>query len=246
MAGRGRGRGAPGGLKGVTWDYDPNMKLDSKPTDLYPPHPNLRRGAPFTATESRQIQYYLNLQEQIHRGPLYTQASRRDIHAPAKAFSEDQVNSQYASNRKSDIDPFVGVGTYSMRYAPKTNELPKLSDRPFNKQMFPKELWPTLEGEDMAVGRSQYKRPTAPKTLILSDRSAVNRDKDKSQVVLDKIHSLGVESDDGEEDGEDGEAEVDEEFDDDEIGGDYDAEQYFDGGEGDSDGDGGGGADDAY
>ncbi|KHJ33293.1 hypothetical protein EV44_g3321 [Erysiphe necator] len=36
MAGRGRGRGSAGGLKGATWDYDPTLKLDAKPTDLYP------------------------------------------------------------------------------------------------------------------------------------------------------------------------------------------------------------------
>lgn len=34
--GRGRGRGANDGLKGVTWDFDPTLKLDAKPTDLYP------------------------------------------------------------------------------------------------------------------------------------------------------------------------------------------------------------------
>ena len=34
MAGRGRGR--PGGLKGVTWEYDPSIKLESKPIELFP------------------------------------------------------------------------------------------------------------------------------------------------------------------------------------------------------------------
>ena len=31
------------------------------------------------------------------------------------------------------MDPFTGVETYSMRYQPKKNILPKLSDRPFSK-----------------------------------------------------------------------------------------------------------------
>jgi len=34
MAGRGRGR--PGQLKGVTWEYDPSIKLESKPIELFP------------------------------------------------------------------------------------------------------------------------------------------------------------------------------------------------------------------
>ena len=36
MAGRGRGR--PGQLKGVTWEYDPSIKLESKPIELFPVH----------------------------------------------------------------------------------------------------------------------------------------------------------------------------------------------------------------
>lgn len=39
MAGRGRGRGGGGGggmLKGATWEYDATIKLESKPTDLFP------------------------------------------------------------------------------------------------------------------------------------------------------------------------------------------------------------------
>jgi DNA-directed RNA polymerase III subunit RPC7 len=30
------------------------------------------------------------------------------------------------------MDPFLGVETYSMRYAPKKNDIPKLSGRPFS------------------------------------------------------------------------------------------------------------------
>ncbi len=38
MSGRGRGRGggAPGMIKGATWEFDPELKLESKPTDLFP------------------------------------------------------------------------------------------------------------------------------------------------------------------------------------------------------------------
>lgn len=37
MAGRGRGGGGRGGgLKGATWDYDPEAKLESAPSELFP------------------------------------------------------------------------------------------------------------------------------------------------------------------------------------------------------------------
>jgi DNA-directed RNA polymerase III subunit RPC7 len=152
MAGRGRGRGGfgggPGQLKGATWEHDATIKLESKPSDLFPvivyiflhsfstnnnqSHPNLKRPAPLSDRELNQIKHYKCLQTQIHRGPLFTQPSKRDPEAPAKTFSEVQFNNQYGNNRQAEIDPFNGVETYSMRYAPKKNVLPKLSDRPFS------------------------------------------------------------------------------------------------------------------
>lgn len=245
MAGRGRGRGSAGGLKGATWDYDPTLKLDAKPTDLYPTHPNIRRPAPQTVIENLQVKHFKRLQEQMHRGPLYTQSSKLDYIVPLKKFSEEQVNRQSNRNRKSHIDPFLGVETYCMRYAPIKNELPKLSQRPFNSEFFPKELWPTLEGLDTAGPRSNQNSSKEKKKLIIDGMESIQND--RAKVILEKIHSLGVEGDEGEEDEENDELEeVDDEFDDDELGGDYDAEQYFDGGEGDSDIDGGGGGDDDY
>lgn len=78
------------------------------------------------------MKHYRNLLDEIHRGPLFTQPTKRDPDAPAKTFSEDQFNCQYGSNRKADMDPFNGVETYSQRFAPKKNELPKLSDKSFS------------------------------------------------------------------------------------------------------------------
>ncbi|KAI1005688.1 hypothetical protein K3495_g2528 [Podosphaera aphanis] len=254
MAGRGRGRGAPGGIKGAPWEYDPTLQLDTEPTELYPSHPNLRKGAPQSREETLQIQYFLKLQEQIHRGPLYTQPSKSVTIAPAKIFSEEQFNQQFNANRKAAMDPFVGVETYSMKYAPKMNDLPKLSDRPFNNEMFPKELWATLEGED---GTAKRKRTTEKKTLILGSMDP--NEGDRAKAMLEKLQSLNEDADDamqepGEDEDEDDDdkekddnsADEDDEFEEDEAADDYNAEQYFDGGEGDSDGDMGGGGDDEY
>jgi DNA-directed RNA polymerase III subunit RPC7 len=95
-------------------------------------HPDIKKPAPLTDKEQQQIKYYKNLQEQIHRGPLYTQPTKRHPDSQTKTFSEEQFNAQYGTNSKADMDPFTGVETYSMRFQPKNNTLPKLSDRPFS------------------------------------------------------------------------------------------------------------------
>lgn len=108
--------------------------------------------------------------------------------------------------------------------------------------MFPKELWPTLDGDD---GPGIRKNPSNSQKKELMLAGMGSKETEKSKDVLSKINSLGVEGEEAEEEEVAEEpAEDDDEFDDDELGGDYDAEQYFDGGEGDSDDDGGG--DDAY
>ncbi|KAG9233692.1 DNA-directed RNA polymerase III, subunit Rpc31 [Amylocarpus encephaloides] len=244
--GRGGG-GMRGGLKGATWDQEAtkDIKPDNKPLENYPAHPNLKRPPPLSDIEMRQFKYYKTLQTQIHRGPLYTQATRRNVDNPGKTFSEDQFNRQYGTNRKADMDPFTGVETYSMRYLPKQNVIPTLSGRPFNKELFPRELWSTLEGKDgedvrKSINKAMHKRARH----LASDADP----KAKEQALMDKILAITGEDENEEAEEEDKEdEEVDSEFDDDEIGDDYNAEQYFNNGddadEGD-DGDGGGGGDD--
>lgn len=75
----------------------------------------------------------MKLHEEIRRGPLYTQSTKRDPDNPPKVFNEDQFNAQYGSNPRADMDPFTGVETYSQRFLPKAKVLPKLSDRPFGE-----------------------------------------------------------------------------------------------------------------
>ncbi|KAE8443554.1 hypothetical protein EG329_001716 [Mollisiaceae sp. DMI_Dod_QoI] len=245
MAGRGRGRGAGGGgmLKGAPWEYDASIKLESKPTDLFPAHPNLKRPAPLTAKERREINNYKTLQDQMHRGPLYTQPTKRDPNAPAKTFGEEQFNRQYGVNRKADMDPFHGVETYSMRYAPKPRDLPKLSDQPFDKSLFPKELWSTLEGEEGEEVRNHINRSIQRKAAFLSGTNGKDAS-EKVKLVLEKIHNVTGDDDNEELDEEMQDEEVDDEYDDDELGNDYNGEQYFDNGENDMEDDGEGGGDD--
>ncbi|KAG4439070.1 hypothetical protein IFR05_005461 [Cadophora sp. M221] len=235
MAGRGRGRGGfnPGQLKGATWEYDATAVLETKPSELFPPHPNLKKPASLTDKELREINNYRSLQAKIHRGPLFTQSTKRNANAPTKTFSEAQVNAQYGGNAKADMDPFTGVETYSMRYAPKKNTLPKLSDAPFDKSLFPEELWDTLDGKAGAEVKKHINRSMAKKAQMLS---GVGDSKDKTKLMLEKINDA-VDGVDDEDDDEEDEAAADSEFEDDD-GGDYDAEQYFDGGEDRDDDDG--------
>merc|ERR1711977_510723 len=185
MAGRGRGRGGfnPGQLKGATWEYDAGAILETKPSELFPPHPNLKKPAPLTAKERREINNYRSLQAKIHRGPLYTQSTKRNADAPTKVFSEEQFNAQYGGNAKADMDPFTGVETYSMRYAPKKNTLPKLSDAPFDKSLFPEELWDTLEGKSGIAVKKHIDRAIQKKAQMMSGKGEDSKKRTKYLLI---------------------------------------------------------------
>lgn len=142
----GRGGGGPGrgGLKGATWDHDEDLETEARKIrarakgkmTLFPEHPtgaNVKKAQSLTAREKRQVQHFKDLIEQIHRGPLYTQPTKRNVDNPIKIFGEDQFNAQYGTDRKANMDPFTeGVETYADRHAPAKNVIPKLSGRPFS------------------------------------------------------------------------------------------------------------------
>jgi DNA-directed RNA polymerase III subunit RPC7 len=202
------------------------------------PHPNLKKPKPLSGKEKRQIKAQKKIQEDIRRGPLYTEPTKRDTDAPAKTFSEDQFNSQYGSKSKADIDPFHGVETYSMKYAPKKRTIPQLSARPFNKELFPKELWDVLDGESGEEVKKHINRIAEKKSLMMSDSKSKGTE-EKTRIVLEKIKNATGGEEDGELDEEEENAEEEEQdydFEDDEneMGGDYDGEKYFDNGEGES------------
>lgn len=63
---------------------------------------------------------------------MYTQSGKIDPAKPVKTFDEEHMNTPYGKQSKADIDPFVGVETYSMKYEPKKNTLPQLGTQPFS------------------------------------------------------------------------------------------------------------------
>jgi len=97
-----------------------------------------------------------------------------------------------------------------------------------DKELFPKELWDTLDGTEGKKTKQHINRIDQKKAALLSgnDPSA------KAKALLQKIHEIAGDDDADEADPEVAEEEeVDDEFDDDDMGDDYNAEQYFDGGE---------------
>jgi DNA-directed RNA polymerase III subunit RPC7 len=209
-------------------------------------HPNLKRPKPLTGSEKRRLAAQKKLQDTIRHGPLFTESTKRDADAPAKTFSEAQFNSQYGGRGKADIDPFHGVETYSAKYAPKKRTIPQLSAQPFNKSLFPEELWSTLDGESGEEVKKHINRVTEKRSLMMAGGKGAA---DKERVILEKINAATGGGEDGDVDEDDEPAEEEEQdydFEDDEndMGGDYDGEKYFDNGEDDEgDEDGGGNGD---
>jgi DNA-directed RNA polymerase III subunit RPC7 len=187
--------------------------------------------------------------EAVYSGPLYTHPTKRDTDKPAKTFSQDQFNKQYGSRGKADIDPFISVETYSQKYNPPKRTLPNLKPVILDKKLFPQELWITLDGEegrevkrhlDSVMQKKAEAETMADPTLSTS--------KDLNKLLLETIKRVaGEEDNDGEaeevekETGPDEEEDYDYEEDEGDMGGDYDAEKYFDDGENDEeDGEAGG------
>ncbi|CAG8978339.1 hypothetical protein HYALB_00005925 [Hymenoscyphus albidus] len=243
MSRGGRGKAGRAGLRGADWpEYDPEGKVDGKPIGDYPPHPDLKRPCAFTDDEERQFKYYKTLQTEVRRGPLYTQPTKPNLDTSIKTYSEDQFNKQYGTDRKADMDPFEGVETYSMRYQPPKNVIPKLSGRPFIMEFFPAELWSTLEGKAGDKVRNGINEAMQRKGT--SSGWAGANGKDRTQALNDRLLELDDDEDEEEKEKEGVVEDLDSDYSDDDGGDDYNAEQYFDNGDEEDDGDaddGGGG-----
>jgi len=278
MAGRGRGKGTLKGLSFDQTIGQGEAPLETQPSELFPvrqlsyvshivrqyklpesilrsilihlqKHPNLKKPRQLTDKEQRIVRNYKAVQDAIHAGPLYTNPTKRGD-AMKTTYSQEQFNDQYGENSKADFDPFNGVETYSKMKAPPKKTLPKLEDIKFDKSMFPRELWPALEGEE-GEETKEYLRGIRAKAKAkmdsLQSAEKSSKGKTRSELILEKIDKAvkdgGFEDEDAVRDAvTDDEVEEDESYEDDEDGGDYNAEGYFDDGAEDS-GDGEGGDD---
>ncbi|MCJ1242782.1 hypothetical protein MMC14_010791 [Varicellaria rhodocarpa] len=219
--GRGGFRGPAGThrIAGVDIPADADIQLDQKPPPT-PDYPGRDVGPTKRADRNEKLQSakYRHIKHRIQGGPMHSILGHQ--HRVTKPGSR-------AKSAAAHFDPFEGMETWSQKYAPKKQRMPKLSERPYVFRHFPKELWTTLDPHQ-STANGVAGSGKSKKTLIF-DRE-VSDDEDPADVYQD-----------GEVPPED--EEVDDDYADDESEGDYNAEQYFEGGDeldGDDDGDGGG------
>lgn len=127
------------------------------------------QAAQLSRREDKQVSYFLLFREQVHDGPLYTQARTRNMNTnePGRVYGQDQINKRYGVKNQATVDPFLAMPTYSQRFTKQERSLPDLASRPFAKEFFPRELHETLEGTD-GPGGAKRRRMTK-KTLALSN-----------------------------------------------------------------------------
>ncbi|MCJ1278192.1 hypothetical protein MMC21_006007 [Puttea exsequens] len=206
-------------IGGVDIAFDPDLDIDKpKPTPLFPPYkvtvPNS-----LTSTEKDEVANYRALRESIHNGPLYT------------ILGDNVRVGKSAGPKGKAVNPFEGMEKYSARYATKRRGIPKLDTRPYVLEFFPKELWAVLDpkaAEGEGVGNGSAGRRGKGLQIPGYEKFGGGEDVEGGEEGEERVER--------EDEGE-GENEVlDEAYEDDEDGGDYNAEQYFDGG-GDDGGD---------
>ncbi|KAB2576554.1 hypothetical protein DBV05_g4820 [Lasiodiplodia theobromae] len=234
---RSNGHGKIAGVD-VPWEYDAELKIDTKPSELFPPNPPPIAPPP-RRDEKIAVARYRALRERIHEGPLYTVLGDHSRVSKRGAVASSAVV----------VDPFEGMPTYGQKYKKQRRKIPRLDTRPYIMRFFPEELWTTLDpttkpGANAAALKKRRKmlkialstKLTRLEELEGEDGEGLGRDDDED---LDK--------DEDEDTGPHEEEEQDDDFEEDEDDDDdYNAENYFDNGEDDEYGDEGGGGGDDY
>lgn len=204
---------------------------------------NLPTPNPPMAAERESIAILLELRDRIHKGPLYTVQG-----------SNFRVGKKTRTPAAARFDPFEGARSYSFKYKPPQRSLASFTTRQYRKcnssewtpgeandscthaatKFFPDEL---LDVFDPVQAKKKKPRARAKKP-----EDEANRLKDM-QENEDEENEEGGDDAEGRDPDDEGEEQedVDDDFEDDDsdMGGDYDAEKYFDDGdndEGDADG----------
>ncbi|KAH6660841.1 DNA-directed RNA polymerase III, subunit Rpc31 [Truncatella angustata] len=257
--GRGGARGGKGGASGLPWDYDPTT-VSNQPQETYPKtyRPPLAASFPLTPSESRSVRYFVKFRRDFHNSPLYThkhlatEAVGASISDPiAKTYGQEQVNERYGINSRATIDPFTAVPMFTHQFVSETRPMPYLRGRDWNHDLFPEELWPTLDGKDGGPAKDALAKATKRKSVAADNlpddedddgmRKRPETDEERRRRIEEA--AMGGENEDAADEEEDEEGELedpDDDFEEDEDGGDYDAEQYFENGDDDEGDDGGG------
>ncbi|KAI0967177.1 hypothetical protein F4678DRAFT_446866 [Xylaria arbuscula] len=277
--GRGGGRGgsrgkpAPPGMPGGD---DPSLIVNDQPQETYPkrykppvaPHP--------TSREASGVASFIHFRREYHNTPLYTHRHINDESLSARnpvlpRHGQSQINARYGVKNRATVDPFLTTPIYSHRFEDDRRTLPKLQGtRPWVKDLFPEELWATLDGKDTGGPKGglpvkeNANRGTKRKHYGDDDDEDIYGDGDDNEEILGwgrsrrpregeteeerkaRIEGAGKDADnedaEGGEPDEEDEEEMEVEDDDyesaeEEEGGDYNAEAYFDNGDDDDFGD---------
>lgn len=214
----------------VSWEYDEEMEnaVSSKPQETFPAM-DIPPTRPPTYNEKLQVECFRSLRKRIHDGPLYT------------VLGDDMKVGKQQLSRGARFNPFTGMPTYAQKYKRLSRRYANFSTRTYSLQFFPQELWEVIDPSRASKASSK--------------RSA-NTD------LAQQLNRLeAIEDDEGKEEGEEGDQvkgasdddarseDPDEDFSDEseDMAPDYNAENYFDGGDDDGDDmgdeDGGGGGD---
>lgn len=144
--GGGGGRGNRIGGQDVPWDYDPELKINKEPSELFPV--SVRSATPQrcictasildaelityqklqppvarapTEKERTQVARYRALRDRIHEGPLYT------------ILGDNVRVGKTGTPAAAHFDPFEGMPTYTQKYKRQRRRIPRLDTRPYGK-----------------------------------------------------------------------------------------------------------------
>lgn len=233
-----RSGGGHGKIAGVDvpWEYDAELKIDTKPSELFPPNPPPIAPPP-RHDEKIAVARYRALRERIHEGPLYTVLGDHSRVTKSRSTSSAVV-----------LDPFQGMPTYGQKYKKQRRKIPRLDTRPYIMRYFPEELWTTLDpttkpGANAAALKKRRKMLKIALSTKLTRLEELEEDGD----LGGRDDDDDLEKEEDEDAGPEAEEEQDDDFEEDEDDDDdYNAENYFDNGEDDDYGDEGGGGGDDY
>ncbi|KAF2167021.1 hypothetical protein M409DRAFT_22460 [Zasmidium cellare ATCC 36951] len=244
MSRGGRGGGGAGRMGGRDLPFEVDAALEEQMAayrgyaddddwtkTLYPPT-EVYKYIPGIAHEKRLVSKWREHRSAMRNGPLFIDVAttgKRDL---------------------AEFNAFEDIATYSSKKAKRAGGLPNLKKVPIVKDLLPRELWDVVsDGEEGGDNPDATKKNLAflkkrkLDKLAQFDEGADGDAAADAKDADDEVNEADQEGEDGVEELQDDDYEEDE----DDLGNDYNGEQYFDNGDdADDDGDDGGANEDAW
>ncbi|KAI1340377.1 DNA-directed RNA polymerase III, subunit Rpc31 [Xylariaceae sp. FL0016] len=202
--GRGGGRGGRGGARGgkpappgMPFGEDASLIVSDEPLETYPKSYQPPLPPPLTPLEERAVECFVRFRRAYHNTPLYTHRHMDAEAVSARApvlpmYGQAQVNARYGVKSKSTTDPFLAMPMYSHQFVDETRAIPYLrNQRPWVKDLFPEELWGTLNGTDTGGPKGGFEKPAgyfaapAARTTASAKRKAEDEERDDEDPFAD-------------------------------------------------------------